>query len=220
MKLVEKIVKIVMHRNFVANGGSASYWERRYAKNGNSGAGSYGRLAEFKADVINSFLEDNPEIKECIEWGCGDGNQLSLIKYDKYVGVDVSQCIIDSNIKNNTSNSRKFYVRSEFVQNIDFVNKYDMSLSLDVIYHLIEDEVYKKYMNDLFDSSKKYVCIYSTNYDKKYEGYHIKHRNFTSWIADNRKEWKLLNVVKQKYPAGVEGDTSDCDFYFYIKTMV
>ena len=54
-----------------------SYWENRYKNNGNSGAGSYGRLAEFKADVINNFIAEN-KITSVIEFGCGDGNQLSL----------------------------------------------------------------------------------------------------------------------------------------------
>ena len=36
--------------------GSAAYWEERYRRGGNSGAGSYGKLAEFKAEVINDFV--------------------------------------------------------------------------------------------------------------------------------------------------------------------
>jgi len=35
-----------------------NYWENRYKNNGNSGAGSYGRLAEFKAEIINKFIAD------------------------------------------------------------------------------------------------------------------------------------------------------------------
>ena len=38
---------------------TSEYWENRYKKSGNSGAGSYGRLAEFKADVINNFIAEN-----------------------------------------------------------------------------------------------------------------------------------------------------------------
>ena len=33
--------------------GSEKYWEKRYIAGGNSGAGSYGKLAEFKAEVLN-----------------------------------------------------------------------------------------------------------------------------------------------------------------------
>ena len=38
---------------------SSDYWERRYSKGGNSGIGSYGRLAEFKAEVLNRFVKEN-----------------------------------------------------------------------------------------------------------------------------------------------------------------
>ena len=38
---------------------SGEYWENRYKANGNSGAGSYNRLAEFKAEVINGFVKEN-----------------------------------------------------------------------------------------------------------------------------------------------------------------
>ena len=39
--------------------GSKNYWEQRYAGRGTSGAGSYGKLAEFKAEIINSFIKNN-----------------------------------------------------------------------------------------------------------------------------------------------------------------
>ena len=39
--------------------GSEEYWQRRYAAGGNSGEGSYGQFADFKAEVINKFVESN-----------------------------------------------------------------------------------------------------------------------------------------------------------------
>ena len=63
---------------------TATYWEFRYANNGNSGAGSYGKLADFKAKVINGFIHEN-ELNTILEFGCGDGNQLSLAKYNSYI---------------------------------------------------------------------------------------------------------------------------------------
>ena len=62
---------------------SKKYWEKRYLKGGDSGDGSYGKLAEFKAKVINRFVKEN-EIKTIIEWGCGDGNQLTYMNYPNY----------------------------------------------------------------------------------------------------------------------------------------
>ena len=68
---------------------SAEYWEKRYESGGDSGVGSYNRLAEFKADIINTFVKEH-NIKTVIEWGSGDGRQLRLASYPEYIGIDVS----------------------------------------------------------------------------------------------------------------------------------
>ena len=54
----------------------------------------------------------------------------------------------------------------------------DLSISLDPIYHLLEDNAFNLYMQHLFNSSKKYVIIYFSNNDKKWEK-HVRHRKFT-----------------------------------------
>src|SRR5680860_621290 len=76
-------------RNF----SSGSYWEKRYKRGGNSGAGSYGRLAQFKADIINKFVKDQ-SIKTVLEMGSGDGNQLELFNLPHYIGFDISKTSI------------------------------------------------------------------------------------------------------------------------------
>src|ERR1700760_1333334 len=68
---------------------SSDYWERRYVRGGNSGVGSYGRLANFKAEFLNDFVEQH-RINSVIEYGCGDGSQLKLASYPSYIGIDVS----------------------------------------------------------------------------------------------------------------------------------
>ncbi len=94
-------------------------------------------------------------------YGCGDGNQLTYFNFKKYTGVDVSQKAI-SNCKLKFSNdvTKQFVVLNEYS-----VSPSELALSLDVIYHLVEDETYNSYMKMLFASSKKYVCIYSSNDD-------------------------------------------------------
>src|SRR3954467_11496426 len=72
---------------------SAAYWEKRYAGGGDSGAGSYGRFADFKAEVLNEFVEAHA-IRNVIELGCGDGNQLVLARYPEYLGLDVSPAAV------------------------------------------------------------------------------------------------------------------------------
>lgn len=196
---------------------SGKYWQKRYADGGNSGAGSYGRLADFKAEIINKFVEEN-NIKEVIEWGCGDGNQLKLAKYPVYVGYDVSQKSIDICKKIFTDDeTKKFFCCAE--NDFRDIYKGDLVLSLDVIYHLVEDEIYEQYMARLFSSSKKYVCIYSSNFEKQM-AMHVRNRKFTDWIDKNEKDqWELLKIIYNKYPYSKNSpnDTSWSDFYFYQK---
>src|ERR1700733_9306823 len=74
--------------------GSARYWERNYARGGTSGEGSYDALAQGKAVFLNEFVRTR-EIRSVIEFGCGDGNQLSLADYSSYIGLDVSRSAIE-----------------------------------------------------------------------------------------------------------------------------
>ncbi len=69
--------------------GSCQYWERRYLRGRSSGDGSYGQLAEFKAEVLNQFVREN-QVTSVIEFGCGDGHQLAIGEYPQYIGLDVS----------------------------------------------------------------------------------------------------------------------------------
>ena len=69
--------------------GSDNYWIKRYDSGGNSGDGSYGKLAEFKAEVLRKLIQED-DVKTIIEYGCGDGNQLELGEYPSYTGFDVS----------------------------------------------------------------------------------------------------------------------------------
>lgn len=194
---------------------SRKYWNKRYLRGGNSGAGSYGHLADFKAKVINEFVKENG-IREVIEWGCGDGNQLKLAEYPIYTGYDVSQKSINMCRRLFADDDTKKFFCCEDEHFKEFF-KGDLAISLDVIYHLIEDEVYEQYMKRLFSSSKKYVCIYSSNYEEPAIA-HVKHRKFTDWIDKNEKgKWQLMRVIHNRYPYSESrpDDTSWSDFYFY-----
>ena len=193
---------------------SANYWRERYLNNGNSGAGSYGRLAQFKADVINSFVKEN-NVKSVIEYGFGDGNQLSLFNFEQYLGFDVSDKVVD-------------ICRQKFKNYPDYVfknlkeykgDKAELVLSLDVVYHLIEDEIFDSYMKRLFASADKFVIIYSSNKNEKHCT-HVKHRKFTDWIDANVSHWKLLKFIPNKYTydANNQKETSFADFYIYSRS--
>jgi len=112
---------------------SSEYWQSRYEAKGTSGAGSYKHLAEFKAEILNAFVKENG-ITTVIEFGCGDGNQLLLSKYPKYVGYDVSKISVEicQNLFSNDP-AKSFFMTKELQGEIA-----ELSLSLDVIYHLVE----------------------------------------------------------------------------------
>lgn len=194
--------------------GSKIYWDERYKNGGTSGAGSYNRLAEFKAEILNQFVKDN-NVNKVIEWGCGDGNQLLYANYPNYVGFDISPKAIEicqTIFQKDTTKQFTCCNSNCFKTDI----KGDLSISLDVIYHLIEDEIYYQYMENLFNSSSKYVCIYSCNDNQLHPCAHIKHRIFTDYIHQNFSNWKLLQFIKNRYPYCPNDDnTSWSDFYFF-----
>jgi len=192
--------------------GSKEYWETRYNLGGKSGDGSYGQLAEFKAEVINGFIQKN-NIGLVIEYGCGDGNQLSLADYPSYIGFDVSPSAIRiCNEKYQNDATKKFKLVNEY----DYETA-ELTLSLDVLYHLIEDRVFHDYMNRLFDSSTKYVVVYSSNTDDNdsVKALHVKHRKFTRWIQGHKPDWNLDQHIPNRYP--FSGDLKTGSFsHFYI----
>lgn len=197
--------------------GSKKYWIERYYIGKNSGDGSYGKFAEFKAEILNSFVSKE-NIKTIIEYGCGDGNQLKLAKYPSYLGFDVSpEAIRLCKEQFAHDNTKTFKLMSQYAGETA-----ELTLSLDVIYHLIEDEVFNEYMHRLFNSAEKFVIIYSSNTDKNQSNQpnHIKHRQFSKWVEQMKPEWKLRQHIPNKYP--FKGDTKNgsfSDFYIYTKTL-
>lgn len=195
--------------------GTKDYWEKRYMKGGDSGVGSYGNFAEFKAEVINRFV-DAHQVQSVIEFGCGDGNQLGLAKYPTYLGFDISSAAV--------LRCRELF-KSDRHKSFSLTTEYsgetaDLVLSLDVIFHLVEEDVFEQYMRKLFNASNRYVIIYSSNTDDNqgYEGSHVRHRKFTKWIEENIPNWELSEHLPNRYPyLGDYRKGSFADFFFYKK---
>ena len=199
--------------------GSGAYWESRYAAGGTSGSGSYDQLAVFKADVINGFVHEYG-VASVMEFGCGDGNQLKLARYPDYLGLDVSDAAIARCCAVFSGDASKRFKNVAAYAG----EKADLSISLDVIYHLVEDAVFDAYMHRLFESANKYVIVYSSNDDglnAKYGGYHVKHRKFTDWVVAHAPAWSLQSMRVNAYPFDDANPdhTSLADFYFYQRTV-
>jgi methyltransferase family protein len=191
---------------------SEKYWIERYKRGRDSGKGSYGKFAQFKADIINKFVKVN-NIGTVIEFGCGDGNQLTLAKFPSYIGFDISQdAIVRCQKIFKDDPSKSFYLMDEYQG-----QKADLALSLDVIYHLIEDDVFEKYMRRLFDSARHYVIVYSSNISAYlFSSPHIKHRHFTRWVEENLTGWHLVTYIPNAYSNSSNyGENSNAEFFIY-----
>lgn len=192
---------------------SEDYWIKRYRRGGNSGRGSYGAFAEFKSTVLNEFVSQH-DVKTVIEYGCGDGNQLTYLHFPSYIGFDVSPEALDQcrELFGN-DDSKSFYLVGDYSG-----QKADLTLSLDVLFHLVEDKTFSEYVRRLFDSASKYVIIYSTNFeDINVGGPHVKHRNFTRWVAENVPDFKLLRKVENPLPKSPDSRSADTDFFIYAR---
>lgn len=197
--------------------GSEQYWDRRYAEGGNSGAGSYGELANFKANFLNAFVLKNG-ITSVVELGCGDGNQLSLASYPRYVGLDVSRAVLQRTIcrfRNDDTKSFFLYDGTCFADRQRMFRS-DLGLSLDVIYHLIEDAVFERYMTHLFGMANKYVIIYSSNHDEILPNAHVRHRQFTAHVKKEFLEWAMIELVKNQFPMAEVGEEKGSFVDFFV----
>jgi hypothetical protein len=190
---------------------SGAYWEARYRLGGTSGAGSLGRLARFKATVINRFIAEN-QIQSVIDLGCGDASQFELLDVPAdYVGVDVSPAALAR------CTARAPGHRFVTPDALRALPPAQLTLSLDVIYHLVEDAVFLTTMQSLFAWATRFVLIYASNTDANWPAAHVRHRRFTDHVAATEPAWRLLAHLPNPYPydPARPDDTSFADFFFY-----
>lgn len=184
---------------------------------GTSGRGSYGELAAFKAGVLIGLVEQYG-VRSVVEFGCGDGHQLSLVAYPRYLGLDVSRAAIQRCVARFADDATKSFMRYDpeaFADRGGFLTA-ELALSLDVIYHLVEDVVFERYMRHLFGSATRVVAVYSSDSDAPYPEPHIRHRRVTAWVSAHLPEWRLVRRVPNPYPISADyRHGSFADFFIF-----
>ena len=198
-----------------SNFSSARYWEARYRNGGHSGAGSYGRLADYKAAFINRFVHSN-HINTILDFGCGDGNLLSLLNLAVYTGVDVSPTTLATCIQRFVARpNHQFRLYDE----LEPTDRAELTLSIDVIYHLIEDDIFRNYLTTLFSRADKFVLIYASNADQSWADDHVRHRRFTDTVSRDFSDWRLAAHLPNPYGylPHQPDNTSFADFFVYTK---
>ncbi|WP_300517900.1 class I SAM-dependent methyltransferase [Aliiroseovarius sp.] len=204
-----KLLRKLFGRKFDNSG---AYWLDRYEAGGTSGAGSYGRLAEYKARIINALVAER-EIGSVVEIGCGDGNQCSLFDFANYTGVDISPKVVAEARTRFADRPGWEFHEADTFQTLG--RPAEMSMSLDVIYHLVEDEVFDTYMRDLTDAAGKYLLVYASDHDAPARSPHVRHRAYSDWLAANAPEFELLQTWEHEFPMTSGGDKKETSFAFF-----
>lgn len=190
--------------------GSRDYWEHRYAGGGHSGAGSRGTTAAWKAEVISRLLAEH-DVERAVEFGCGDGYQLGLIPYPRYIGLDVSATAIEQCRQlygEDTSKIFEVYDPANF--DVSAVES-DLALSLDVILHLVEDPVFETHMRHVFAAATRLVVIFAPDEDTPAADPHVRYRRFTPWVEQNEHNWELVTKIENPR----KGLESIADFFVF-----
>ncbi|MFB9236890.1 hypothetical protein ACFFWC_15230 [Plantactinospora siamensis] len=201
--------------------GSAQYWQRHYAAGGTSGNGSAGRLAEFKAEILNDLVQRN-RIRSVVEFGCGDGQQLALASYPRYLGLDVAPAILDGTMARFSADPTKSFLRYDphrFVDPAGFVTA-ELALSLDVIYHLVEDDTYALHLRHVFGAASRMVVLFTSDADtltlRERTAPHVRHRSVVADIRARLPHWTLVDRIPNRFPYQGSGtETSFADFFVY-----
>jgi SAM-dependent methyltransferase len=206
--------RISLLRQRITYSDSAHFWEGNYAQGRTSGNGSYGALAQGKSRFLNELVRARA-VRSVIEFGCGDGNQLSLADYPSYVGLDVSRTAIglcQQRFAGDTAKSFFLYDGACFTDRAGLFGA-ELALSLDVVYHLTEDAVFETYLGHLFAAGQRLVVIYSTNMDIGGTAPHVRHRRFTPWVEEACPEWRLAQVAP-----GPNTERARADFFVYERS--
>ena len=190
--------------------GSQRYWERRYAHGGNSGAGSGGVLAAYKAEFLNEFVQQR-RVASVVELGCGDGRQLQRAQYPRYTGLDISTAAVDrckTLFAEDPDKQFEVYHPDHFVAE---ALQAELAISLEVIFHLTEERLYRLYMQHLFQLSSRWVIIFSSDEEEKGRSMfpHFRQRHFS---ADVPEGWVLEQRLDNPYR-----DRSVSDFFVFKK---
>src|SRR5207244_9266475 len=132
----------------------------------------------------------------------GDGLQLSLARYPAYIGLDVSPSAIGlckRRFADDPTKSFFLYDPQSFVDHHGLFGA-DLALSMDVIFHLVEDRVFELYMTHLFGAAQRYVVIYSSDSEVGASVGYVRNRRFSPWVGQDFPQWQLIKKIYNRFP--------------------
>ncbi|MEI7794653.1 MAG: class I SAM-dependent methyltransferase, partial [Thermoleophilia bacterium] len=169
----------------------ADYWNSRYSAGGTSGAGSYGEDAAWKAATVNAIVADNA-VESVLEFGCGDGHQLSLLKVPEYVGLDISdEAVRLCRERHRTDPTKSFRTWTPGAP--VHQGPFDLVLALEVLMHIIDDDAFCQTLDAIFASSRRLVVIQTplAPVSEYRQGSHEHHRDLLPYLAPHLASFDL-----------------------------
>ncbi len=155
-------------------------------------------------------------VSSVLEFGCGDGQQLARALYPRYTGLDVAPTAISlcaNRFRRDPSKSFFLYEPHFFVNHGALVA--ELVISLDVVLHLVEDELFDLHLGHVFSAATRFVGIYNREADPAHRvSPHNRPRRTIPWIESNARDWQLIEVVKNPTSNGDAG----AQFFFYGRT--
>jgi hypothetical protein len=191
--LARTVVRRVRNARFT---GSTSYWQQRYERGRDSGAGSYGPSAEYKASFLNQLVAEQ-SIASVVEFGCGDGAQLGLATYPSYTGLDIAPGAIDLCTADFGSDPTKSFLLYDPAhwQNHGALQA-ELGLSLDVVQHLVEDDLLAQHLQHLFEASTRWVAVYTPDSATKARAAHVRWRTLSELVALLPAGWEFVEKIE------------------------
>jgi len=174
-----------------------SYWDTRYKKGGNSGAGSIGQYRNQKWDIIESFVGD---VNDVIDVGCGDLSFWEGKDCVSYLGIDRSPKIININ---RIARPHWKFINADAAETQSIQAR--IVFCFDILFHIMNDGIYCDILSNLTKYSNEWIFIFTW-----------KENPFISWKLRSRIfyyrliEGKIFQAVKM-----LMGSTTDFHYQTY-----
>nr|WP_186363469.1 glycosyltransferase [Rhizobium sp. ACO-34A] len=180
-----------------------------------TGDNSNDPLTRYKGLVVNLFAQQK-NLRSFVELGSGDGSHLPYFDFEQYTGFDVSQAAVARTKAMYAANPNFRFIWSGEPE-LDWEvheQEYECALSLDILQHLTDDEIFTDYMDRLFSLSSRYVIIYAPNFDAPGGdgALHARHRKFVDFVEQRYPQWTLLKYLENPFKFKLQ---TEADFAIY-----
>lgn len=175
-----------------------NYWNKRYSSGRTSGGGSEGQEGLWKVEKVIKTARKY-KAHSILDFGCGDGQiayqLLSKLTRVEYLGLDISQYIIEKNLERAKGLKKVNFLHQDLSSSFE-VEKHDMSICLDVLFHLSSQNKHNKVIANFFDSFKKVgiLSCWNDSILKKYNGSFAEHTFYRKLIIPKRFSFERIVI--------------------------